>query len=690
MDGRPGRISHYSVLGELGRDRLGYVLRAKDEQLDRPVVLRVVRASSAFPPDRVRAVRAAIQREAKRAAKVSHPNLVTIYAFEPIDDVDLIALELVEGASLRAMLALGDRWRVPEAAKLVARIADALAVAHAAQITHGRLNLANVIIRPDGRVKVLDLGVPKLPDEASPDSGHGGARLVVRTGDVRSDLLGLGLIAWELAASAQRAPGALWRPATLDGPDVTAFLSDPSLARARFGVLGPILARTLAPAAGEDFRDAAGFRDAILAALAEPVTRTATPPAFEESAIEHHSPMITVERGARIDGEALSEIDARELANPGGHRAPRLVLPRDLAEGGTLPPHGDTFVVMSSDDRGARLRAVAGGIGTRMARRADRVGPTAWIAGMIVLVLAVGGAFAARRFLPIGPASAAILAHDDGSTPPPKQASDGQESASQPVRPDGAQPEETAARADSGDVTPSSSAAQDAGSTGSAPAPESSAGPLMRTATVRGTPAGTTISIRGRTDERWTDVTELSVPEGDSVLVQFSRPGYVTATRTFKGSRLAVALQPDSVFARFESNVRAQVYLTQQRGAPRLLGTTDFSVRLATGSYQLVFRASDQADWTTTERLNIPGRTYTIRKTDYVADGSLLVTVTGTWAWVSVDGGPPQETPVRIDRLSTGTHTIRVTREGFVSVDDTVVIRAGQTVTKPYTLRPTS
>lgn len=70
MDAHAGRISHYRVLEEIGRDRLGYVLRAQDEQLDRPVVLRIVRAASVYPAARIEAIRATFQSEAKRAARV--------------------------------------------------------------------------------------------------------------------------------------------------------------------------------------------------------------------------------------------------------------------------------------------------------------------------------------------------------------------------------------------------------------------------------------------------------------------------------------------------------------------------------------------------------------------------------------------------------------------------------------------
>ncbi len=156
----------------------------------------------------------------------------------------------------------------------------------------------------------------------------------------------------------------------------------------------------------------------------------------------------------------------------------------------------------------------------------------------------------------------------------------------------------------------------------------------------------------------------------------------------FRGTRLAVSLRPDSVVARFEANVPAEVFLVAANGSRRRLGTTGSTVRLPTGTHRIAYRVPDLPEWITTQRMPAPGETYTIRKMDFLAEGSLVLTVADTWARVSVDGGPEEETPARFDRLSAGPHTVRVTREGYVAITDTVIIRAGQQAAKHYTLRP--
>jgi hypothetical protein len=203
---------------------------------------------------------------------------------------------------------------------------------------------------------------------------------------------------------------------------------------------------------------------------------------------------------------------------------------------------------------------------------------------------------------------------------------------------------------------------------------------------VRGSPAGTSIAVVGDATRRWTDAVELSVPSGESIELSFSRPGYVSQTHTFTGTRLAVELQPDSVLAAFDANVQATVFLVTGAGEQRL-GTTPTQVRLPTGSLRITFRSPGQPDWTTVQDLTQPGRRYTITKTDYVTTGDLIVSVNGTWAMISLDDGPDRETPVRFEDIPVGEHVLRVSREGFQTIVDTVVVRAGAPVSRQYTLR---
>jgi hypothetical protein len=202
---------------------------------------------------------------------------------------------------------------------------------------------------------------------------------------------------------------------------------------------------------------------------------------------------------------------------------------------------------------------------------------------------------------------------------------------------------------------------------------------------VRAGPAGTRIRSL-ESGQTWSDTVQLSVPAGDSVVLEFSRPGYVTERRTFKGSRLAVELTADSAFARFEANVPAEVYRLTG-GEPVRLGTGGFTVRLPTGRHRIQFRSPGQPDFDTVIAMPRPGQSYRLAKMDYLTTGTLIATVAGTWANIAVNGLLPRESPARFDSLSAGRHVVTVSRDGYETVVDTVLVQAGQVIRRQYTMR---
>ena len=154
MDG--GRLAHYRIISRLGAGGMGEVYRARDEQLDRDVAVKVLPASSFDDPT----ARARLVREARAAAALNHPNICTVYEVGEADGQAYIAMELVEGRTLSAMLHAG-----PMAAEHVVhsgrQLADALTHAHERGVIHRDLKSNNVIVTPDRRIKVLDFGLAK-------------------------------------------------------------------------------------------------------------------------------------------------------------------------------------------------------------------------------------------------------------------------------------------------------------------------------------------------------------------------------------------------------------------------------------------------------------------------------------------------------------------------------------------------
>jgi serine/threonine-protein kinase len=156
-------LGHYRLDHELGRGGMGVVYRATDLRLGRVVAIKLVQPSVAdFIGLSLNELRARLRQEAQLGARINHPNVVTVYAYEEVGDDALVAMEYVEGPTLADLLARGHRWNPVEAASLVAQAAEGVAAAHRLGIVHRDLKPGNLILAPDGRCKVLDFGIAKL------------------------------------------------------------------------------------------------------------------------------------------------------------------------------------------------------------------------------------------------------------------------------------------------------------------------------------------------------------------------------------------------------------------------------------------------------------------------------------------------------------------------------------------------
>ncbi len=145
---------------------MGEVYRARDTKLSRDVAIKVL------PPELARDTERLIrfEKEARTASALSHPNIVTIYEVGQADGTSFIAMELVEGKTLRDLLASGP-IPVKKLLSIAAQAADGLAKAHAAGIVHRDLKPENLMVTRDGFVKILDFGLAKLARRGFESSG---------------------------------------------------------------------------------------------------------------------------------------------------------------------------------------------------------------------------------------------------------------------------------------------------------------------------------------------------------------------------------------------------------------------------------------------------------------------------------------------------------------------------------------
>ncbi len=160
----PGtRLGSFEIIAALGAGGMGEVYRARDTRLERDVAIKALPAAFARDPERV----ARFTREARLLAAINHPNIAGIYGFEELDGNQYLVLEFVEGETLAQRLSRG-ALPVEETIDVCRQIAVGLEAAHEAGVVHRDLKPGNVMLRPDGTVKVLDLGLAKAGSAESP------------------------------------------------------------------------------------------------------------------------------------------------------------------------------------------------------------------------------------------------------------------------------------------------------------------------------------------------------------------------------------------------------------------------------------------------------------------------------------------------------------------------------------------
>jgi len=211
------KLGPYEILAPLGAGGMGEVYKARDPRLGREVAIKVLPAERLSDAKTKRR----FLQEARAASSLNHPNIVTIHEVEAADGIDFLVMEYVVGATLKDRLARG-KLAVGEAVRIAVRIADALARAHGAGIVHCDLKPANVVVGPEGVVKVLDFGLARLlaadgdgasgksetTEDARPTGSHPGIAGTVgymspeqATGkplDARSDVFSFGVTLYEM------------------------------------------------------------------------------------------------------------------------------------------------------------------------------------------------------------------------------------------------------------------------------------------------------------------------------------------------------------------------------------------------------------------------------------------------------------------------------------------------------------
>ena len=200
------RIGRYEIVSELGRGAMGIVYRAHDPRIGRDVAIKTIKLADQVGPDELQGLRERLFREAQSAGRLSHPGIVTIYDIAEESGIAYITMEFVEGRTLEEMMNAGEAGDLKAVAQLVDQMARALDYAHARQIVHRDTKPSNILVTPEGNLKITDFGIARItssqmtqtgtvmgtPSYMSPEQVRG------ESIDGRSDQFSLAVMAYEL------------------------------------------------------------------------------------------------------------------------------------------------------------------------------------------------------------------------------------------------------------------------------------------------------------------------------------------------------------------------------------------------------------------------------------------------------------------------------------------------------------
>ena len=266
------KIGRYIIEKEIGRGSAGRVYKAWDPKLDRTVVIKTVSYSLTASADEIKRLKSRVYREARAAAKLSHPNIVIVYDVEDEASYSYIVMEYIEGPDLRILLDREKMLPPARAIDIILQICKALEFAHTAGIVHRDIKPSNILILEKDMVKVTDFGIAKVtnhltltqtgrvvgtPSYMAPEQIEG------RDVDGRADIFSMGVLFYEMLTGT--------RPFSADSLAALAYKivhTEPAPASTVNDDLpdtyDEVIARAITKDPSERFQTTTEFRDALL------------------------------------------------------------------------------------------------------------------------------------------------------------------------------------------------------------------------------------------------------------------------------------------------------------------------------------------------------------------------------------------------------------------------------------------
>ena len=257
----------YEAISHLGSGAMGVVWRAQDPVLGRTVAVKTITAALASDSEN----KERFLREARAAAQLNHPNIITVYDFGQADNELYMAMELLEGKDLKELIIAG-QLTFDQKLDIMEQVADGLAYAHSREVVHRDLKPGNIHVQPNGQVKILDFGLARLgssdltktgvvmgtPNYMSPEQVMG------ERVDARSDVFSAGAVFYEVLTNrkpfdAESVHATLYQVVHRDAPPPRQW--DPRLPEELVAIIETAMAKSV----DGRYKNAAALRDAIRA-----------------------------------------------------------------------------------------------------------------------------------------------------------------------------------------------------------------------------------------------------------------------------------------------------------------------------------------------------------------------------------------------------------------------------------------
>ncbi len=214
---QPERLGKYDIVEVLGKGAMGVVFKGFDPDIDRTVAIKTVRKELIEEEDRAGMALARFKNEARAAGRLSHPGIVAVYDYGESGSIAYIAMEFVQGNSLREYFNRGTRFAERDAISIMVQLLDALQHAHYQGVWHRDIKPANMIIMTNGKVKIADFGIARIDTSTLTQTGvvmgspglHGARAVLRREVDRRADLFAAGVVMYQLLTGARPFAGSV-------------------------------------------------------------------------------------------------------------------------------------------------------------------------------------------------------------------------------------------------------------------------------------------------------------------------------------------------------------------------------------------------------------------------------------------------------------------------------------------------